>query len=139
MAKLLITRSNEWMNRGRGIGIYVNDKKVGDIVNGETRDITLPEGNYVLKAKIDWCGSNNYSFNISENETPKVVLSSFGYSWYFFPISGVLIAIHLLLYFVYKINYLIWVPFAFIMILLYYFSIGRNKYLVLKEAQLAIG
>ncbi len=99
MAKLKITRTSEWHNRMREIGIYLDWQKLGTIANGETKEFDIPAGNHKLKAKIDWCGSRELILSVSDHETKNVTLSGFkqGYS-----------------------------P-------LYYMTIGRNDYLVIKE------
>ena len=105
MAKLIITRSKEYMNRLRGIGVYINGKEMGKIANGQVREIELPAGDYLLDAKIDWCGSNKFQFHVSEKDTKEVTLTSFGFSWHFIPISFTLLAITFVLQFVLNVAY----------------------------------
>ena len=38
MTKLIITRTSEWNNKARAIGIYIDGKKVGTINDGETQE-----------------------------------------------------------------------------------------------------
>ena len=133
MAKLIITRSSEWFNRARGIRILINDKEMGKMANGQKREVELPAGHYVVKAKIDWCGSNRISFDVSGDDTKEVSLSSFGYSWNFVPISLVVVAIVFFLQFILKVDYAGFIGLPVLFIMIYYFSIGRNSYLVIKE------
>ena len=134
MAKLIITRSSEWMNRARGIKIMINDNEIGMIANGQNRDVELPAGDYVLKAKIDWCGGS-FPFTVSEDETKSVTLSSFGYSWNFIPISTAFIALVFLLQFVFRWSYAGFLGIPVLCIMVYYLTIGRSSYLVIKEQQ----
>ena len=68
MWKLIIKRSSEWNSRLRDIGIYLDNKKIGEIRNGEFKEFDVPEGTHKLKAKIDWCRSETLDFKSSENE-----------------------------------------------------------------------
>ncbi len=132
MAKLIITRSSEWINRARGIKITINENEIGQISNGQTRDVELPPGDYVLRAKIDWC-SGSFPFSVSENETKSVMLSSFGYSWNFMPIAAVILTIVFVLQFLLKQDYAVYLGLSVFFIMVYYLTLGRNKYLAIKE------
>lgn len=76
MAKINIIRTNEWNNRGREIGIYIDGQKAGTIANGETKEFQVSTGQHQLYAKIDWCSSQEFSCLV-ENETKTLVLSGF--------------------------------------------------------------
>ena len=104
MPTLQITRSSEYTNRLRSIKLFLDDKELGPVKNGETVLFEIAAGNHLLKAKIDWCSSNIIALHIKENEAKKFNLSSFAKNN---PL-GILAAI-------------------------YYISIGANKYLNLKE------
>ncbi len=132
MAKLIITRSSEWMNRARGIKITINDKEIGKIANGQTREVELPPGDYVLKARVDWCGGS-FLFTISGDETKEVMLASFGYSWNFMPISIAFTALVFVLQFLLKLDYAVFLYLPVLILMVYYLTIGRNSYLVIKE------
>jgi hypothetical protein len=47
----------------------LNGTKVGEIRNGETREIPIPPGQYELRLKIDWCGSNTIRFAAFDSDT----------------------------------------------------------------------
>ena len=77
MAILRIKRSNEFANYVRKIKIFLDNKEVGAISNGETKDFEITAGIHTLQAKIDWCSSNNATFTISEIEIKAFSMSSF--------------------------------------------------------------
>ena len=77
MATLRISRCSEYANRLRVIKLFLDNKEVGTISNGETKDFEISEGTHVLQAKIDWCSSNILIFPISEEATKAVDLTSF--------------------------------------------------------------
>ena len=134
MAKIRITRSSEWMNRARAIGVYIDGQKAGTISNGETKEFDIPAGDHVLRTKIDWCGSKDYPVSVSENEIQNVTLSSFGYSYNYIPIISAVILLHFFLLFVLKINYFVWLLVPIFLVMVYYLSFGRNGYLVIRKS-----
>jgi len=75
MAKIIINRSSEYSNKLRSIGIYLDNKKIGDVADGEFKEFEVEEGEYILRAKIDWCRSNPIDFKINSNETLRFNLS----------------------------------------------------------------
>lgn len=101
MAKLIIKRTSEWYNKMRDFKIYVDQSKIGRVENGETVEFELEAGIHKLNTKIDWCSSKTIEFEIKENETKKVELSSFKYSKLIAPILLVI----LIFYVVAKIEF----------------------------------
>ncbi|KFF13590.1 hypothetical protein N6B72_14400 [Chryseobacterium soli] len=75
MAKIIINRSSEYSNKLRSIGIYLDDKKIGDIADGESKEFEIEEGEHRLRAKIDWCRSNPINLKINSDETLRFNLS----------------------------------------------------------------
>lgn len=75
MAKLMINRSSEYSNKLRSIGIYLDDKKIGDIADGESKEFEVEEGVHTLRAKIDWCRSNPINLKINSEEIVRFNLS----------------------------------------------------------------
>lgn len=134
MPTVTITRSNEYLNRFRSIYVYIDGQKVGKVFNGETVSYEVPKGRHTVRAKIDWCGSKELILDMQEDEIRVLQLKgfkSFRYLKYFaLPIFAALVADifiqeDLLTY--------ITIPFSVICLgwMLYIFTIGRNKYLVL--------
>ena len=135
MSKLIINRRSEWTNRGREIGLYLNKEKIGTIKNGETKEFQLKPGNHNLKAKIDWCGSQEHTIAIKENSSKTVELTGFPKSKWTLPILILVQFILLGLSYFIEINQYIMMAFS-ISLLLYIFypiTIGRNHYLKLVE------
>lgn len=135
MQKLIIKRSSEWTNKFRAIEIYLDEKKIGNIEDGEIKEFEVEPGKHTIKAKIDWCGSNSLELYIEDNQTKYMELSGFKFSKFISP----LILITLLIYFVLNKQYdfnpdilllLITPPTLYIF---YYLTFGRNKYITIKE------
>jgi capsid portal protein len=69
MGKIIINRSHEFSNYLRAVEIHLDHKKIGEIKNGESKNFEVDAGKYVLKAKIDWCTSNEIHLEIGSGET----------------------------------------------------------------------
>jgi hypothetical protein len=129
MAKIKITRTSEWSNYSRKIGIYLDGQKIGIISNGETKDFDVPPGQHSLKAKIDWCGSKDFIFTANENDTTMIKIGGFKYANYLLPILGGLSIACI----VFKILLFALIMIPVLIIISYYLTIGRDRYLIIKE------
>ena len=103
MPKLIIQRPNEFINRFREYVIYIDGKNIGSIANGKIKEFDVTSGSHSLVAKIDWCSSPEINFEITDTKAK------------IFSVGGFTSAVPLFLS------------------LLYYLTIGRKKYLTLKE------
>jgi len=133
MAKIQITRSAEWVNNARRIGVWLDGQKIGNFYDKETKEFEVPEGQHKLYAKIDWCGSKEVFFTLNENETKNLTLSAFRYSRLLIGYSACLIALHFILKHTLKFDFLIWFLIPSFLVFIYYLTIGRNKYLIINE------
>lgn len=133
MSKLVIKRANEWFNKYRDIRILIDDKEVGKIGNGEVKEFAVDVGKHTLKAKVDWCGSNELNFEVTADKNIVVELSGFEKRKWISP--AVLIVLFLSTFPDDVINKeLIFLCMAaYLVYLFYYMTFGRNKYLRLKK------
>ncbi|MDW7680126.1 MAG: hypothetical protein SCK70_06150 [bacterium] len=135
MAKLIIKRTSEWNNRMRDIGIYLDGEKISVIGNGQTKEFEIEPGEHRLKTKIDWCGSETLTFELTDNETQKIELSGFKLGKWLMPIALVISIVYFVfgeqLKFDPMIFLLLILPFG--LYLIYHLTFGRNKYLMLRE------
>ncbi len=135
MTKLIITRNSEWNNRARDYGIYIDDKKIGTIANGETKEFDLDSGIHKINGKIDWCKSPKIEFEIAENDSKKIEISGYNHGKIISRISFGLLIIYFSLKYLFKIELEILIIFIGIGLLfpLYYITFGKNQYLRLIE------
>lgn len=133
MGKILVTRKQEWNNRLRQIGIYVDGQKVGTIANGETKTFDVPDGSHSIRAKIDWCGSREIEFSVSGDQKKYFALQGFKYGNIIFPLTLAIVVLNIVLRKLYNINYISWLIIIPFVIVIYYLTIGRNDYLRLEE------
>ena len=74
--KITIRRTSQEVNRHVKIRLFIDGQKLIDIADGETKSAELAEGDHLLYAKIDWCGSRDLSLTILPNEELLVELGS---------------------------------------------------------------
>ncbi|MBI2282271.1 MAG: hypothetical protein HYU71_01020 [Bacteroidetes bacterium] len=138
--KIILNRENEWRNRARGFKVWIDGKEVGTIANGGSEAYLVEPGTYKLQCKIDWCSSPGLELTVKEGETRFVQVGS-GMKYYsLFTVLMVLVLLsgpvikYLKLKVPEEFTYLqmvVLVP--FLLYYLYYLSIGRSRYLLLKE------
>ena len=135
MSKLIIKRTSEWNNLARKFGIYIDDKKIGTISHGETKEFEINPGEHKIKAKIDWCGSQKLEFNIADNEIKEMEIGGFKNGKTIMPVGFVVMGLLFLITYFLKIESKFFILLAFLVFLypLYYTTIGRNKYLTIRE------
>ena len=135
MTKLIITRTSEWNNKAREFGIYLNDKKIGVIDDGEKKEFEIEPGVYKVNGKIDWCKSPKIEFNIKDNESKEIEISGFKYGNIIMPIGLGIVLFFFLIKLIFKIesNFLIILGGIGFLYPLYYITIGKNKYLSIRE------
>ena len=108
MPTLIIKRKKEYFNFLRNYQIFVDEKKIGEISYGETKEFEINSGIHKLEAKIDWCSSPVMNMNITEVEKKEVIVKSFMYAnWLIFSYAGV---IFLTFLFNYKYTFLLFLP-----------------------------
>ncbi len=134
MTKLIIKRNSEWNNRARQFGIYLNDKKIGTISNGETKEFEIDSGKHKINGKIDWCKSPTIDFEIAENESKTIEIAGYKYGNILLLIVSVFIIIAILSKYSFPIVSEFFISFAAIGFLfpLYYLTFGKNRYLRIK-------
>lgn len=130
MPTIRIKRKNEFTNRCRDIHIYINGKMAGIMVNGATKEFVVPSGVLHIKAHIDWCSSREITVDLSERESADLKLS--GFKW-----GNCIIITALLSYLADRLGmdtlYVLLAALPGFLILLYYATLGRKKYLRLSE------
>ena len=135
MTKISIQRQSEWNNKARKISIYIDNKKVGVINDGDTQEYPTETGTHEVFAKIDWCRSQKKEISLNQDETKMLSLSGFKYSTWIMPILLGLLLIYYILTYAFKINapFLITLPAIAFLYPMYYITLGKNRYLTLTQ------
>jgi hypothetical protein len=129
MATITLKRANEYINKMRDYTIIINGKKAGTIANGETKTFTTAAGQNTLAAKIDWCSSEAITFTINDDEIKNFKVSGFKNGNWLMPLTSGIIALHFILILFTKFQYTIFLVIPAFIILLYYLTFGRKRYL----------
>ena len=75
MTKIIINRVSEYSNKLRGIKILIDNKEIGKIKDGESKTISVEPGEHKLQAKLDWCYSNEITFNLNDGDIKRFNLN----------------------------------------------------------------
>ena len=139
MAKLIISRKSEFMNWASEYEIYLNKQKLGKISSGETIELDIPEGTSIIKAKINWMGSQDIPISVTNEESKFISISGFKHANIIMGLMSILTLLLLIFGQQIKIDFpflkwpvIIIVSFLFIASF-YNLTIGRNKYIKIKE------
>jgi hypothetical protein len=118
MATLKLMRPDEQSNRSAAMVVFLNGQPLGSILNGETKIFDIPAGSYKLDAKIESQGSRTRKFSISSAGLKSFVISSAAKANAPEPLlSGSFLDV-----------------FIGSLLLLYYFTVGHNRYLNIEES-----
>jgi len=138
MAKLIITRKKKFSNHAAGYKVYLNNQEIETIASGETKEIDIPEGTHNLYLKINWYGSRNLPIILGNGESKIVSISEnkyFGISMIILPLmilSTILFREFIRNHIFLKYSAIIIIVIALV-VMTYSMTIGRNKYIEIKE------
>jgi hypothetical protein len=132
MSTIKIHRPKEYINSLRAYEIFVDGSKAGEIKNGAVTDLQVPPGKHSVSLKIDWAKSKQLEMQIQEGEIIELQAQSFPHAKWMMPTAFILIVAHILLKFTLGIQWVFYGVIPFFFILIYYITVGRSRYLVLK-------
>ncbi|MFL5807901.1 MAG: hypothetical protein ACJ749_00190 [Flavisolibacter sp.] len=138
MARLIVQRTSEYNNRLRHFRIFIDGEEVDKIANGETMEFHLTPGRHRLYSKIDWCSSQEISFDISDGETKMFKLGGFRHGNWIIPLSVGFVVLGSLFRATAGVDYVLYLMIPGFLLLVYYLTIGRKKYLTLTELSTTI-
>lgn len=139
-ARIVLSRSSEWMNRARSFKVMIDGHQAGTISNGGTEEFKLEPGQHKIHCKVDWCSSREYDVTIGVGETAYLhVKSGMKYYWQF--TIPLLVVLALNLYFVFADSRRpLWFNFVLIAVaapaiiyILYYTLFNRKDYLAITK------
>lgn len=115
----------------RKMQIYVDGKKVDSIKNKESKILTLSEGQHVIKAKIDWCWSNEQIVILPKESGIHLELKSrpekFPKFWAYLGITMIILGM------VFPDSYIKYIMIIPGLILFYKLTFGRKDFLLLEK------
>lgn len=135
MAKVKIQRTNDYMNLFRDYRLYIDGQKIGSIGNAEIKDFEIPAGRHFLIAKIDWCSSQELSFEIDEDDSKTLLVSGFIIAKWIVPFVLGIIAFSFIVTLITHFYFSLFIILPAFLLLLYFLTFGRKKYLLLREKE----
>ena len=137
MGKIRIVRSNQYLNKRNNFKIMLNGQYIGSLASAEIQEYEVELGKNNLNVKVDWSvyRSNEIDFQVEENETKTFnVCINKNINYLTFCNFFVLLT-HYALVSLYDFYYFLWLAIPVVVLMyVYYFTLGRDKYLVLSEA-----
>lgn len=141
MAKIILNRKSEWMNRAKGYKVLINGEEKGSIKHAGSEEYIVDQGLHIIECKINWMKSNKMEVFVNENEV-KILLVKNGMKYYW-PVYFVFITVLFAgIFFTKKRGFDIpeWFIYGRLILMIlafcyfvYYMSLGRNKYLIIEE------
>lgn len=136
--RVILERKSEWMNRLKGYKVEINgtaqEKK---IMNGNSEEYEVPGGTNTITCKVNWCGSNTYSFDVKPGETVYLkVATGMKYFWIAYAVLMLSLFGRIFLKELHnpQVNIAFIVISIFVLLyFLFYLTVGRNKSLEIKE------
>ncbi len=93
MAKLIIERPHyyQYLDTRTPYQILLNDKPIGYINKGETKEFSIPEGNHTVKIKENsFSESPNFSIFVDDSSTKNIKIKD---TYYLFRVTSFLVAL----------------------------------------------
>jgi len=139
MAKLIVKRKKEWNNRARKFKLYIDGEKVDHIGNGEIKEFELKPGKHTVIAKMDWMSSPEFELDLSGDKSKTIELSGYKLGRYLVPFLFGLLGLVLVLDYVFhvEVKFLFYFFIPPLLVSLYYSTIGRKKFIEIKEWEIA--
>jgi hypothetical protein len=138
MAKLIIKRKKELLAWSNVFQIIVDGDKIGTVANGDIVSLDIREGEHRLKLEMDWRSSRYYQFSVGANESHAVLATTYPFSLTTFVIKLIFLFGYFFFRRVFGYPYVWFFIAPFVIYTLYFVSIGRNKYIRIKEDQLSL-
>ena len=133
MATIIFKRTSEYNNIFRDYQLFLDGKKIGTIANGQTKEFETTSGQHNIVAKIDWCSSPEISLTLNDTEKKELIVGGFKNGNWIMPIAMGAIPLNFVLRFAFNFNYGIFLLIPAFILLVYYYTVGRKKYLTLFE------
>ena len=133
MPNLTINRNTQLLDLGRNYRIYANNNLIGKIGPGETKEFSLPQGEYAVTAKIDWCGSQTLTLHLDNNEPKRVTIKGLRFGVILAALPVAIIPTILSLTNNFNERYYLIPLIICALPIAYYLSFGRKSYLRISE------
>ena len=76
MCVLRLHRSSTYIDAVRPYRILANGSEIGKVVRGSTLEVSVPAGQTIVEAKIDWCSSRPLNLDARPNAAIDIDVSN---------------------------------------------------------------
>lgn len=135
MSKLIISRKKEWQNKSRKFNVFIDGEKRDIIESGEVKEFEVEPGKHQVQFKVDWCSSPVVDKEIPADKSKTIEISGYKLSKWVTMIMYILFTSFFIIkiFFDKEIKELIYIMIPFFLIFLFYLTLGRKKYIEVKE------
>lgn len=135
MAVIKIQRGSGYVDKIRNYKVFINNKQIGVISEGEIKEYNVSSGTHIISTKIDWAGSKDIIVDLKENDVINLKVENYTAKHWLISVYFIafITLVHIVLFITIDFQYtsLLFIPVLAIMG--YYLTFGRNKYLTLKQ------
>jgi hypothetical protein len=138
--RIVISRKKEWANRVQQVKVFIDNAEKATIANGGSEEYMVEPGMHTVQCSISWFKSLKLTAQVKDGETKFLVVRS-GMKYYTVGYISLLVALVpgllMRLAGIPQPSFFSWLQPAlilpFLLYIVYYFSFGRKKYLLLEE------
>jgi hypothetical protein len=136
MAKISVCRKKNWTISSKMFEVFLDEKRIGYLMNGETSEYDVSAGEHHLKVKMGRFGSKDFNFTMFSNQTRSftVFVSKMSLSIAAIFLMGIFLFRYYLRTLKLDHNYSMLTPLLILLLGIYFQTIGRNTYLKVKES-----
>jgi hypothetical protein len=133
MATIRIHRTSEYINGMRNYRILIDNKQVGTIADGETKEFVTEAGQRTITAKIDWCSSPDILLDVKDGETIALRVGGFKNGSWLMYLGGGILLLHFILSVTLNFDFAVFLVIPVFILLAYFLTVGRKSYLTLTK------
>lgn len=134
MPTIKVIRKNTNTDILRKYKLIVDNNELEPIARNEIKEFDIAVGLHTIIAKLDWVGSKEIEFDIKDGDLKTFEISSFPQSKWIMPLSAIFILVDIILQFFFpNFELFLYLAIPGFLLLIYYITFGRSRYLTLKE------
>ena len=133
MATIKIRRTYDYINAMRDYRLFIDGQIIGTIGVGQVKEFEIPAGQHSVIAKIDWCSSPEFSFEINDNDSKTFLVGGLKNGRWILPLTTGMIALFFILPHTLHTYFNLFLVLPLFLLLLYYLTFRRKNYLTLRE------
>ena len=138
--RIVINRKKELVNKVQSVKVFIDNSEMAPVANGSSEEYLVNAGTHTIQGKVSWFKSQELTVQVNEGETKFISVRS-GMKYY--TVGYVLMLVVLVASLLIRganlpnpgifrtVQVIAIMP--FLLYILYYFTIGRKKYLLLEE------